>query len=124
MIFTRFIQELGRQFRLDLKDDKARKQAEEEGEQSDPGQKAEKDDCNEEDAIINKKTPENREHQSAGKLLIGQGQKNRTWIAAPLATAAPVKGDEEGDQDKGEEEIEAVAGKEESKQTEHPSSKP
>jgi hypothetical protein len=39
--------------------------------------------------------------------------------------AALVKGDEEGEQDKGEEEIEAVARKEESEQTtDDPSSKP
>ena len=87
MIPTRFIQELGRQFRLDLRDDEVRRKAQREEalsivqESANAGQYS----------GSGEETPEKCDQVSAGELLIGSGQKRRTWIEGPLTDKALVR---------------------------------
>lgn len=91
------MQELGRQFRLDLRDDKGtRKEDKEEEVPLDVRETpAGKGNDSSKETTTDKETPENGDHVSAGELLIGQGQKRRTWIAAPLALGLGKEEEEE-----------------------------
>lgn len=84
MIPTRFIQELGRQFRLDLRDDESRRKAPEE---ENPSNEQEKDTC--QDGGSGEEMPREQEnlekcnHASGGEELITCGQRRTTWIITP-----------------------------------------
>ena len=99
---NRFIQEVGRQFRLDRKDDEDRRKREEEPLDVQETAAA-KDDNSRKETVINKKPPENGDHVSAGEQLIGQGKKWRTWIRAPLALGLLA---EQAEKEEGEDEDE------------------
>jgi hypothetical protein len=107
MIPTRFIQELGRQFRLDLRDDEIRRKAQEEEK---PSYEQEKDTC--QDGGSGEEMPREQEnlekcnHASGGEELIACGQRRRTWIITP-AKSGPAK----------EQEKEARVPEQESQQT-------
>jgi hypothetical protein len=87
MIPSKFIQELGRQFRLDLRDDEARRKSQKE-EAHLSAQKmttaSQDGGSGEETTCIRTETREECGLAFAGELLIGVGQKRRTWIQAPL----------------------------------------
>jgi hypothetical protein len=115
MIPTKFIQELGRQFRLDLRDDEARRKSQKEEahlnaqKMTTAGQDG---GSGEGTTCMGKETREDCGLAFAGELLIGIGQKRRTWIQAPLPKA----------QAREEREKVEIA-KESKQQKEHPPSK-
>jgi hypothetical protein len=82
LLKDRFVRELGRQFRLDLGDDEARRQREgvQRSVQESTGGL---DGTTPEDTFEVNQSLENGEKVSAEELFIGHGQKRRTWITAP-----------------------------------------
>ena len=96
---TRFVQELGRQFRLDLRDDEARKEThrEESTSNAQEATNVSQDGGSGEETRIKEETPEKCDPIPVGKVLIGKGQKRRTWIEAPLLYKDQAREEEEED---------------------------